>query len=272
MIAPSRLPPAYKDWNRRMGAPFGSRLERLARSLPRGRGLVERTLFRWAPSVRGPFAIQPNNTIRVFEYPWAYEAIAPEPGLRVLDIGGGLAGMQFVLARAGASVVNVDPGDEAHGRGWPVDERSIARLNRAFGTSVELRRTFLQDAGLEDDSFDRVLSISTIEHIPMDELPGLMAHVGRLLRPGGLFVATVDLFLNLEPFTDRASNEYGVNVPVRDLVQWGGLELVTGDRAELYGYPEFDPRRILSRLEDYMIGGYPALAQAFVARKPEAPA
>jgi SAM-dependent methyltransferase len=222
-----------------------------------------------APSLRGPFGFQNNNRTREAEYPWAFFVTPITSGLKVLEIGGGLAGFQFVLARAGCDVVNVDPGMEAHGRGWPVDAKSIARLNSAFGTHVTLHNCFLSDAPLSNNSFDRIFSISVMEHIPLSESPGIMARAYDLLRPGGFFVITLDLFLNVKPFCSRESNEFGRNVSARMLTESAPFELAHGDRAELFGYPEFDVNRVMSNLDSLMLGSeYPTLAQLIVLRKP----
>src|SRR4051812_24925362 len=99
MLAPRALPQHYIDWNRRNGAPAG-RILRGGRLLGRTRAGV-----RW----RGPFAWQENNSTRAFEFPWAYEQITSRNGpLRVLEIGGGVSGLQFVLAREGHRVTNID--------------------------------------------------------------------------------------------------------------------------------------------------------------------
>jgi SAM-dependent methyltransferase len=265
MLARRPLPKSYRDWNRAHAAPFGRDLpfERtLRRLLPAG------LVVRW----KGPFAVQPNSALRRFEYPWAVEAAALAPGMRVLEIGGGLSGFQFVLDRMGLRVTNVDPGLDARGVGWPCDERAMARLNRLFGTHVDLRNTTIDAAGLERDRFDRVFSISVIEHLPDDELASVLVHVRDVLAPGGLFVLTVDLFLDLVPFTSRAQNRFGRNVDVRRLVTDSGLLLAAGDPAELYGYEAFDPARIQAELGDYLLGSYPALAQCLVLRAPSAPA
>ena len=87
--------------------------------------------------------------------------------------------------------------------------------------------------------------------------------------PGGRFVLTVDLFLDLEPFSYETKNITGVNVDVRWLVETSGLQLQQGDATELHGYPEFDPKRIMGNLFSYEYGAfYPALAQALVLVKP----
>src|SRR5690349_16677824 len=152
MLAPRDIPTLYRQWNRGHGSPAGYRWRRLVP--PR----------HWSKPVAanmvGCFAFQINNCSRAFEYPWASEALNIFPGARVLEIGGGLSGLQFVLGRSGCEVTNVDPGMAAHGVGWPVDQESMALLNRRFGTRVRLKNCFIEDAGLGDASFDRALSIS----------------------------------------------------------------------------------------------------------------
>ncbi|HXK23643.1 MAG TPA: class I SAM-dependent methyltransferase [Myxococcota bacterium] len=260
MIGVRRLPPDFHAWNERYGAPFGR---------PDPNRWVKR-LLTWSmlQRHRGPFSFQPNNTLRTFEYPWAYGVVPIEPGMRVLEIGGGLGGFQFVLDGMKCHVVNVDPGMEANGVGWQCDPERMATLNKLFGASVELRNTTIEKAGLESESFDCAYSISVIEHLPDGEISDVMQHVYRVLKPGGFFVLTVDLFLNLQPFTSRESNEYGRNIDVRALAESAPFRLSTGDRAELYGYPEFDKDRIQSQLERYFVGVYPALTQCLVLQKP----
>lgn len=265
MIARSTLTADQVRWNRRWRAPYGrfSRFNRLNRQLNRP------SIPRWLqPYFWGPFGFQPdNNRTRIAEYPWAFLATTLEPGMLAVDLGGSLGGFQFTVARAGVRVINVDPGDAA-AHGWPVSEKTVRRLNRAFRTDVELRRVFLQDAGIPEASADRVFCISTIEHIPQAELPSLMAEIGRILKPGGKAVITVDLFLDLAPFTSRSENIHGTNVKVSDLATWSGLQLEQGNPGELYGFPEFDPERVQASLTDYLWGDVgPCVAQCFVLSK-----
>lgn len=231
--------------------------------------VVQRVLpFAWSARLLGPFSVQTNNTFRAFEYPWAYFALQPEPGQRVVDIGGGLSGFGFTLSKQGCHVVNVDPGMEAQGVGWPCTPESIAQLNRAFGTRVELRNTTVRHAALESASFDRAVSISVLEHLPRHEIEEVMRAVFECLKPGGTLVITLDLFLDTTPFADRPRNKYGENVEASWIASLAPFELVVGDRSELFGFPEFDPKRILDNLDEYLVGSYPALAQCMVLRKP----
>jgi hypothetical protein len=65
MLAPKKLPEMYQRWNAAHGAPHGHPIR------------FGRLRKRWLPDSwlrgQGPFSVQPNNTIRAFEYPWAFD-------------------------------------------------------------------------------------------------------------------------------------------------------------------------------------------------------
>lgn len=261
MLARRELPQEYSVWNRAWAAPYGRRGAAVALLRPLG--------SRRFRQVRGPFAFQGNTTTRIYEYPWAYHQLADLGPSRILEIGGALSGLQFVLAKAGHEVHNVDPFVD-YGRGnYDVDPvAEHASLNRAFGTNVVLHRSALPEAEL-DCGFSAVICISTLEHLPHDSIDATLTAVKRLLAPGGLVVLTIDLFLNLLPFCSRATNVWGSNASVAWIDKLLGYKMVTGDRAELYGYPEFSTDRILSKLEEFAIGtSYPQLAQLVTFRRP----
>jgi len=260
MLAPHRIPDKYADWNREHHAPFGRRGRRLIETFgPRNRA-VARYL--------GPYSWQKNNSLRAFEYPWAYEQLA-ELGerLSVIDVGAGLAGLQFSLGQAGHAVHAVDPGMAARGRGWDLDPDQHAFLADVYRAPVTLHPTTLAGAGMADDSVDAVVSISAIEHFAEEDLAEFARETRRVVRPGGHVVLTIDLFLDLDPFTSRSHNEYGTNFDVKRLLDHVGATLIKGEPATLFGYPEFDPDRLQSNLSEYLVGTmYPALVQCVVAR------
>jgi SAM-dependent methyltransferase len=256
------LPEHYRQWNRYWGAPLGKQPPGWATRAYTPRVLVDRS--------RGPFAFQPNNLTRVWEYPWAFHAIPLHPGMRAVELGGALSGLQFVLAKAGVRVVNVDPFVDygVAGEYAGVDPlRRIRQLNRSFGTDVEVRRCGLPDAAIDADSLDALYCVSTLEHLGADDVAATLAQARRALRPGGHLVATVDLFLDLEPFTSEHRNTWGTNIDIRHLVADSGLKLVAGEPAELLGFVDFDTEAIRSNLAHYLVGNYPGLAQCFVLRK-----
>lgn len=266
MIGSRHGPPQRAEFERLWGSPYGFRSPSRQELYRIGRALGS---LRLQAHAVGPFGFQPdNNATRSFEYPWAYYAVPVRRGDMAVDLGGSLGGLQFVLSKAGLKVINVDPGETAS-MGWKVDPANITALNRAFGTSVELRRAFLQDAGIPSASVDRLYAISTIEHIPGAELPLVAKEIGRVLKPGGFAVLTIDLFYDLAPFTARQANVHGTNIDVKAFVDASGLELHLGRPEELCGYPAFDPPAILARAMEFVQGDRAVnTTQALVLRKP----
>ena len=264
VIARAKLEERYRQWNDRWHAPYGSAT---AKKLIPAAWRRNRLL---APFV-GPFAFQPNNTTRRFEYPWAYYATPLDPSIKAVDLGGGLSGFPFVLSKEGVDITIVDPFYQY----GPTDDYAgttpaqlVAEMNAAFGTKVQLSHATLEDAKLESSSVDRVYCISALEHFPDEARSSVARELRRVLKVGGMFVGTIDLFLNTEPFTTRKQNEFGTNMSVRSFVEEAGLELVYGDPRELAGYGAFDPDAVQSRLEDFLLSSVsPVLTQTVVLKK-----
>jgi len=275
MLARRQLPEAYRRFNLRYGAPWG-RHDLLTRLAHRAGGTVADRALTLAPvrRWRGPFAFQWNTRTRAFEYPWVHEQLDGQRvrgrRLRILEIGGALSGLQFALAVEGHQVTNVDPFLDFGDGGYLVDPaREHAALNAAFRTDVALHRTTLPEAALTGP-FDAVVCVSTIEHLSRQDIADTLGTARQLLAPGGVVILTVDLFLDLVPFTDREANRWGTNVPIAWLGEVLGCgEPVAGRPSELYGYPGFSPGAVLAGLEDFAMGtDYPQLAQLVAYRAP----
>jgi 2-polyprenyl-3-methyl-5-hydroxy-6-metoxy-1,4-benzoquinol methylase len=261
MLARRKLPDQYAQWNRAWGAPYGRRWPLPVTSLKKleSRSLLQR--------LRGPFAFQSNSSTRAYEYPWAYHQLTDLGPSRILEIGGALSGLQYVLAKDGHEVHNVDPFFD-YGRGdYHVDPTEAhASLNRAFGTNVILHKSTLPEADLTGN-FSAIICVSTLEHLTPESIEATLSTAKRLVAPGGLVVLTIDLFLNLTPFCDRTTNVWGSNFSVSRIEDLLGYEMIAGERAELYGYKEFSADNVLSRLEEFSINsGYPQMAQLVTFR------
>jgi 2-polyprenyl-3-methyl-5-hydroxy-6-metoxy-1,4-benzoquinol methylase len=260
MIAPVDIPKAFARWNRKWGAPNGRAI--------RWPAWLEDRLEDTPMAVRrkGPFAWQVNNGTRAFEYPWAHHAVTKQGGgLNVVEIGGGLSGLQFVLASEGHRVTNVDPGQVE--QSWTYDCSLHTRLSEVFRAPVTLVEDTIEAADIPDAFADVLLCISALEHFPDADLAEFNRHVARILKPSGLAVMTVDLFLDVVPFCSSTSNAYGRNVNVHDMLRDASLELVSGNPAELMGFPEFDDQAILANLSRYLRTIHPVLAQCFTAKR-----
>jgi SAM-dependent methyltransferase len=250
------------NWNASWGAPFGSGRGHLA---AHARELDRRVDPEVLLRRHGPFVLQPSSSTRRYEYPWAYAELSRPDVRQVVEVGGGLSGLQFVLSHDGREVINVDPG----GAGFSVDAQLLSMANKVLGTSVELRRCTLGEAGIVDQSADVVLCLSTLEHLDLDEVGEVLAETRRILRPGGRFVLSMDLFLNITPFAPNTSNIFGTNHQIWALLEEHGFDVTGGVPDEVLGSPQFDARTVLGRLDEFLIAdSYPALAQLVVAGPP----
>jgi len=269
MLAKVPLPAEYAAWNSKWGAPSGRRVERPL--------MVQHRLDDPDPGRYGPFVFQYVSETRRFEYPWAYFGAAAVPGMRILDVGGGLGGLQFVLSMEGADVVNVDPAAQGDSR-WSLGqgsaahlltEASHAQLNKLFGTSVLLIPQPVQDCGLAGGSFERAFCLSVLEHMDLAEARAMLEAIRGLLAPGGLCLLTVDLFLDVRPFGLRPANFWGTNHDMHKLLDGLGFDLAGGDVRELLGFPEFDPGDIIARLPSLFVSPIsPCMSQAVILRRP----
>jgi SAM-dependent methyltransferase len=265
MLARQALPAAHAEWNRRWGAPAGYS----------GRSALAYLREPTAEDAlrEGMFGAQVNSTTRRAEYPWAFHAVRERPGGVAVEVGGGLSGLQFALSKHGTAVINVDPfsgyGQDGESSSAAAAVTTHARLNSWFGTSAELRACRLAEAGIGACTVDTGYCISVIEHLADEEITAVLGDYGRILRPGGRLVLTVDLFLDIAPFTPAPANEWGRNIDIFQLIADSGLRLADGVPAELRGFPEFRPEQILAHLPDYEVNEhYPQLAQLFVLVKP----
>ncbi|MEM9010786.1 MAG: bifunctional 2-polyprenyl-6-hydroxyphenol methylase/3-demethylubiquinol 3-O-methyltransferase UbiG [Pseudomonadota bacterium] len=108
------------------------------------------------------------------------KAPAPLQGLRLLDIGCGGGLLSEPMARLGAEVVGADAA---------AGNIPVARLHaEQSGLVIDYRHTLAEDLVAAGETFDIVLSMEVVEHVPD---PGAyLAACAALLRPGGLMICS----------------------------------------------------------------------------------
>lgn len=268
MIAKKVIPKNFISWNRRYGSPYGNAydsctfLNRLRWQIIKRNYHLHGGIF---ARLVGPFSFQSNNTTRIIEYPWAFYATDLKRGMKAIDIGGGLGGFQFVLAKNGLEVINIDPGSQEYG--WNYQKSLFVKLNKAFGTNITLYQDKIENMNLKEGFYDRIFCISVLEHLSFDDGYKVVQESYKLLKKSGYLILTVDLFLDLYPFTTKKKDKWGTNIPVYELVKSINTKLVFGNISEIYGSPTFRSKRILENLPNYFIGTWPVLSQLIVLRK-----
>ncbi len=105
-------------------------------------------------------------------------------GLKVLDVGSGLGaiGLLLVAEHGAGEVVGIDVQPQL------VDRAAVAAENAGLSSRVRFQCVAPGPFPFAEGSFDVVFSKDSMVHIP--DKPTLYADVLRVLKPGGLFVAS----------------------------------------------------------------------------------
>ena len=128
---------------------------------------------------------------------------------RIVDLGCGDGLLLHFLLEAGyRHVSGVDVSSEQ------IDRAHALGLFEAERGTVD---TFLANAG--DRSLDVVLLIDVLEHLTREELFGVLDHVARVLRPGGVCIAHdgKDVSRLTIPHVPNAEGLYGMRIRYGDL-------------------------------------------------------
>lgn len=121
--------------------------------------------------------------------PWHQMAIPQLPpleGLRVLEIGCGRGGFSRFLASNGADLVAADFSPAA----VEVAQRLLEPHERSEAIVADIERI-----PFDTDSFDLVISLDTIEHVPHPTKA--VSELIRVLKPGGKLVLTTNNYFGL---------------------------------------------------------------------------
>lgn len=147
-------------------------------------------------SLAGPYPreaaarlVNPLSYPRLMEYQLAINRLGPLRGSRVLDIGSPKLPALLVARDRPAALYATDIRDYFVGP----TTHFLARLGMGdeIGRSVFLETQDARRLTYPDASFDRVFSISVLEHIPEDGDSQAMREIARVLRPGGRVTLTV---------------------------------------------------------------------------------
>lgn len=100
-----------------------------------------------------------------------------EPGMRVLELGGGFGELaRYLAAEHQCEVVS-----------YNISSRQVEYGRRlCSGVPVEIRQQDYREAANESDEYDRVVSVGLMEHVGPKNYRGFFDVAKRALRPGGL--------------------------------------------------------------------------------------
>jgi SAM-dependent methyltransferase len=149
--------------------------------------------------------VNPLSYPRLMEYQLVMEMLGDLRDTRVLDIGSPKLPALVIGREAQCELYTTDIRDYFIGS----TRYFLKRLGQTerLGQSLHLEVQDARELRYADGEFDRVYSISVLEHIPNDGDATAMREIARVLRPGGRLVITV-------PFDDRGYREEFVSSDV----------------------------------------------------------
>lgn len=112
----------------------------------------------------------------------ALDLLGPGPYARLLEVGYGSGILLPSLRARAGQIFATDLHHEA---------RAVAAMLAAERTEVALTVGDARTLGYADASFDAVVCVSTLEHLPPPELAAAVDGLRRVLRPGGVAVVGV---------------------------------------------------------------------------------
>jgi len=137
------------------------------------------------PDQFGKEPLKPTD--RYVEYPFIVRNL-PKPPARILDVGSAGSYFPLLLSGFGYQVVGLDV-------------REYAITNRLSFPNFKFSKGDIRKCDIADNSFDAVISTSTVEHIGLSGRYGMdedvdgdckaLAQMQRIVRPGGVVIITV---------------------------------------------------------------------------------
>jgi SAM-dependent methyltransferase len=133
--------------------------------------------------------LNPLSYPRFVEYRLAFDQIAPLDGCRLLDIGSPKLPVLVLARRARCELYATDIRDYFIGP----TAHFLTRIGLGYrvGKDIHLEVQDARHLSYPDAWFDRIFSISVLEHIPDAGDSETMQEISRVLRPGGVATLTV---------------------------------------------------------------------------------
>jgi len=162
-----------------------------------------------------PIAAYDPHLIRYGEYRFALENLSFRSGEIVVDLGCGYNIFGLYLAYLGAQILATDADPQV----WKELQQRKRQIEEVTDKTLEVifRVEDATKLQLESESVDKVIAISSIEHMFSEEGPGdvlAVQQIARILKPGGQTIITVPMS-GTGPFHESPYGDEHFGAPYR---------------------------------------------------------
>lgn len=184
--------------------------------------------------------------IKAHNRPWMEEAGAFAEGQKVIEVGGGYSSLPAYVARKyGLEAWIGDDFGESSGQSesWTKwgDPRDLPNLWLDVKYVFKPLGEFLPE--YPDRYFDRVFSVSTLEHISWDKMYAVLRDMHRILAPGGRELHSIDVRfwryprVLVDSVFERLSMRLGINAFIHKIASptWLWLQAISRSGVDVSG-------------------------------------
>lgn len=159
----------------------------------------------WDAAKKYPMLSKHENTLKPLGYAEAISLIEANNFKRILEIGHGVGSYIFEIKYDECEIWGLDDTVEDN----YIPQERLLKYREDY-PKVKFHGGLLGDfnPALPQNYFDMVYSISTIEHIPQDNISAAFEEAFKLLRPGGIMFHSYDVYYgqNVKPVFDAYEN------------------------------------------------------------------
>jgi len=120
-----------------------------------------------------------NNTYSQWELGLLDQSLGDIRGKSILDMGCGVGRITIELLRAGANVTSLDNSHKM------LEITEAKAKTAALDTHLQLVKSSAHEIPLPDETFDIVVCVGLLEHLPLDVRSQALKEVDRVLKRGG---------------------------------------------------------------------------------------
>lgn len=132
-----------------------------------------------------------NHTLKGIQDAWVLSLLSGTSGLKIAEVGGGRSRILQSLNQQDHECWNIDKFEGVGAGPKGVPEMAGIKVVPLYLGGF--------DETLPSNYFDVVFSISVVEHVPNANLDNFFADCYRILKPGGIMIHAIDLYISDEP-------------------------------------------------------------------------